>query len=189
MQSSKLAFLTLSQGLQTIQLVVAEDVESVSRQMIKYAGNIPPESLCTVHATVKRTTELVKSTTIQNFELHAKKIFIISKSEVPLPLQPADSENPLPVEEKIGTGKEDNKAIGSLVSLNTRLNNRALDLRAKINQCIFLVKDGVDSLFQEFLRSQGFIRIHTPKIISASSEGMLFSPFEIRYELTICRWK
>jgi aspartyl-tRNA synthetase len=174
-QSSKLAFLALVQGLQSIQLVVAENAESVSRPMVKYAGNIPPESVCTVHAVVKRTTEKVKSTTIQDFELHAKKIYTISKAQVPLPLQPADSEGPLPLEEKTSTGEEDAKTTGPLVSLNTRLNNRVLDLRAKINHCIFLVKDGVDSLFQEFLRSQGFIRIHTPKIISAPSEGMLLS--------------
>lgn len=165
-QSAKLAFLTVSQGLQSIQLVVAEDGENVSRQMVKFAGDIPSESLCAIHGTVKRTTEQIKSATIQDFEIHAKKIYLVSKAYTPLPLQPADSERALPSE----TGKDD--ITSPLLSLNTRLNNRVLDLRAKINHCIFILKDGVDSLFQEFLRPRGFIRIHTPKIIGAPSEGI-----------------
>lgn len=166
MQSTKLAFLTVSQGLQSIQVVVAEDGENVSRQMVKFAGDIPVESLCVLHGIVKRTPEKVKSTTVQDFEIHAKKIYLVSKAHTPLPLQPVDSEGPLPSE----TTNED--ISSPLVSLNTRLNNRVLDLRAKINHCIFILKDGVDSLFQEFLRARGFIRIHTPKIIGAPSEGI-----------------
>jgi aspartyl/asparaginyl-tRNA synthetase len=168
-QSAKLAFLAVSQGLESIQLVVAEDGENVSRQMVKFAGDIPSESLCVIHGIVKRTTEKIKSATIQDFEIHARKIYLVSKAHTPLPLQPADSEGALPSE----TDKED---INSpLVSLNTRLNNRVLDLRAKINHSIFVLKDGVDSLFQEFLRARGFMRIHTPKIIGAPSEGMITS--------------
>ena len=168
-QSAKLAFVTLSQGVDSIQMVFAEAPGSVSRPMIKFAVSIPPESICTVFGVVKRTTEKIQSTTIQDFELHARKIFIVSKAQLPLPLQPADSEGPLPLEDKDLTAE----VSQPLVSLNTRLNNRVLDLRAKINHSIFLIKDGVDSLFQEFLRSHGFIRIHTPKIMGAPTEGEL----------------
>ena len=116
----------------------------------------------------ERTAEQIKSTTVQDFEIQAKKIYLVSKASTPLPLQPADSERALP--------SETNEDVNSpLVSLNTRLNNRVLDLRAKINHCIFILQDGVDSLFQEFLRARGFIRIHTPKIIGAPSEGIATS--------------
>jgi len=173
-QSAKLAFVTLNQGVDSIQMVVAESrEEGVSRRMVKFAADIPPESLCVIYGIIKRTNEKIKSTTVQDFEVHAKKIFILSRAHVPLPLQPADSEGALPSEEKKEGEEED--AGGPLVSLNTRLNNRAIDLRAKINHCIFILKDGVDSLFQEFLRARGFIRIHTPKIIGAPSEGNITS--------------
>jgi aspartyl-tRNA synthetase len=33
------------------------------------------------------------------------------------------------------------------------------------------LKDGVDALFQEYLRGHGFIRIHTPKTMGAASES------------------
>jgi aspartyl/asparaginyl-tRNA synthetase len=177
-QSAKLAFLTLRQGLESIQLVAAEDGVSISRPMVKYIGNISPESICVIHAVVKRTAEPIKSTTVKGFELHAQKVYTISKAQASLPLQPADSENALPLEEKTITDA-DQHSSGPLVSLNTRLNNRVLDLRARTNHCIFLLKDGVDSLFQEFLRSEGFIRIHSPKIINAASEGFYSTPYSL----------
>jgi aspartyl-tRNA synthetase len=51
------------------------------------------------------------------------------------------------------------------------LDNRIIDLRTKANQAIFRVSSGVCQLFREFLYSQNFIEIHTPKLIGGSSEG------------------
>jgi aspartyl-tRNA synthetase len=165
-QSAKLGFIHLTQGLDSVQLVVAETPELVSRSMVKFAAAIPPESVCTIVGVVKRTTEKIKSTSVQDFEIQARKIYIVAKAHAPLPLQPADAEGPLPLED------EKDAVASPLVSLNTRLNNRVLDLRAKLNHCIFVLKDGVDALFQEYLRGHGFIRIHTPKTMGAASESM-----------------
>jgi aspartyl/asparaginyl-tRNA synthetase len=165
-QSAKLGFIHLTQGLDSVQLVVAETPELVSRSMVKFAAAIPPESVCTIVGVVKRPAEKIKSTSVQDFEIQARKIYIVAKAQAPLPLQPADSEGPLPLED------EKDSTASPLVSLNTRLNNRVLDLRAKLNHCIFVLKDGVDALFQEFLRGHGFIRIHTPKTMGAASESM-----------------
>jgi len=83
-----------------------------------------------------------------------------------------------------GLGEEEDKAAEGdgrpLVSLNTRLNNRTLDLRAKINHAIFVVKGGVRLLFTEFLSQKGFIPIETPKILGAASEGGA-NVFELNY--------
>ena len=49
--------------------------------------------------------------------------------------------------------------------------NRVIDLRTPINQAIFRVEAGVCRLFRDYLTSKGFTEIHTPKIISAASEG------------------
>eukprot|EP01116_Phalansterium_solitarium_P002835 TRINITY_DN1312_c0_g1_i1.p1 TRINITY_DN1312_c0_g1~~TRINITY_DN1312_c0_g1_i1.p1 ORF type:complete len:601 (+),score=228.22 TRINITY_DN1312_c0_g1_i1:75-1805(+) len=59
----------------------------------------------------------------------------------------------------------------SKVSRDTRLNNRTIDLRTPANQAIFRVQSGVCQLFREFLSSEGFTEIHTPKLIGAASEG------------------
>ncbi|KAF2272936.1 class II aaRS and biotin synthetase [Westerdykella ornata] len=85
------------------RMVVAEAPGYVSTPMIKFAVNIPPELICTVVGVVKRTSEKIQSTTIQDFELHARRISTVSKAQLPLPLQPADSEGPLPSEDKDAT--------------------------------------------------------------------------------------
>jgi aspartyl-tRNA synthetase len=83
------------------------------------------------------------------------------------------------------------------VGQKTRLDNRILDLRVhplpiapangesftyrlylvpaimqtSANNAIFRIQSGVCQLFREFLLGQSFTEIHTPKMISAASEG------------------
>jgi aspartyl/asparaginyl-tRNA synthetase len=175
-QSAKLAFLNLRQGLNTVQAVVAAS-EKLSKQMVKYCGSVSTESTLVVTGLVKRVQEPIKSASIKDFEIHIQKLFIEVKADVPLPLQVEDAERPLPTTEE---GQESEEGTGPLVSLNTRLNNRTIDLRAKINQSIFVIKSGVCALFQEFLSKKGFVLVHTPKILGAASEGGA-NVFELKY--------
>lgn len=55
-----------------------------------------------------------------------------------------------------------------------------MDLRTPANQAIFRVEAAVCELFRQSLRSRGFVEIHTPKIISAASEGGA-NVFEVTY--------
>lgn len=48
---------------------------------------------------------------------------------------------------------------------------RVLDLRTQTSHAIFSIQDGVCELFRNTLKKRGFMEIHTPKIISAASEG------------------
>lgn len=52
------------------------------------------------------------------------------------------------------------------MNLDTRLDNRVLDLRTVTNQAIFRIEAGVCQLFRDTLTARGFVEIHTPKIIS-----------------------
>jgi len=63
---------------------------------------------------------------------------------------------------------------------DTRLNNRVLDLRTPANHAIFRMQSGVCQLFREYLYKQGFIEIHTPKLIECASEGGC-NVFEVKY--------
>ncbi|KAF2867132.1 aspartyl-tRNA synthetase [Massariosphaeria phaeospora] len=179
-QSAKLAFLNLRQGLDTVQAVVAAS-EKLSKQMVKFSGNVSTESTLVVTGLVKRVKEPIKSASIKDFEIHITKLFVEVAAEVPLPLQVEDAERPLPSE---GVGEEEEKQDESsgrpLVTLNTRLNNRTIDLRAKINHAIFVIKSGVCTLFQEFLSQKGFLLVQTPKILGAASEGGA-NVFELKY--------
>jgi aspartyl-tRNA synthetase len=59
------------------------------------------------------------------------------------------------------------------VNRDTKLDNRWIDLRTPANQAIFRVQSGVSQLFRELLRSEGFVEIHSPKLIGGASEGAL----------------
>jgi aspartyl-tRNA synthetase len=177
-QSAKLSFLVFRQGLSTIQAVVAGS-ETLSKQMVKFAGSIPAESVILCHALVSKPKEPVKSTTIQHLEVHVKQLFILSKADAQLPMQVEDAERPIP-----GEGDEQIENEGRpIVTLNTRLNNRVIDLRGRHNHAIFTIKDGVEILFAEYLRSKGFIGIRTPRLLGAPSEGGA-SVFKVAYFAT-----
>ena len=57
------------------------------------------------------------------------------------------------------------------VGLDTRLNNRAFDLRTPINYAVFNIQSAICTLFREYFLSKKFIEIHSPKIIGGASEG------------------
>ncbi|GAM87062.1 hypothetical protein ANO11243_050830 [Dothideomycetidae sp. 11243] len=174
-QSAKLSFLLLGQGVNNIQAVVAES-PALSRQMVKFCGAVPTESVVVVHGLVKKPKDLVKSATVSHLEIHITKLFIECKADAQLPLQVADAERPIPAE-----GEEVQEEDGRpTVTLATRLNNRVIDLRAKHNLAIFKIKHGVTALFREYLDSKGFIGVQTPKLLGSPSEGGA-SIFEVKY--------
>lgn len=46
-----------------------------------------------------------------------------------------------------------------------------MDLRTQTTHAIFKIQAGITRSFHENLTKKGFLEIHTPKIISAASEG------------------
>lgn len=175
-QSAKLAFLELREGFNTIQAVIAAS-ETLSRQMVKYASGINPESVVDVIGIVKEPFEPVKSTTISNREIEIKKVWIVSKAVPQLPIQIEDAERRIPAEGEEAETAEDNRP---LVSLNTRLDNRVLDLRSMLNHAIMGIKGGVSRLFEEFMWEHGFQQIWSPKMVGAATEGGA-NVFEVKY--------
>uniref|UniRef100_A0A453LGF5 aspartate--tRNA ligase n=1 Tax=Aegilops tauschii subsp. strangulata TaxID=200361 RepID=A0A453LGF5_AEGTS len=57
------------------------------------------------------------------------------------------------------------------VGQDTRLDYRVIDVRTPTGQAIFRIQHQVENKFREHLSSKDFIGIHTPKLISGSSEG------------------
>lgn len=186
-QSAKLAFLVLGNKGRNIQAVVAAS-DTLSRQQVKFAKDIPVQSHVLVHGLVKKPKEYVTSTTVGYLEIHVKRIFVISRVEV-LPIQVEDCRRPPPEEAVEETQKVDGveavtEKVGSLgvevqrdekdapiVSLDTRFQFRTIDLKTDVNDAIFEVKSGVTRFFLEYLWDKGFKQIFTPKISGASGEG------------------
>ncbi|XP_050096819.1 aspartate--tRNA ligase, cytoplasmic [Anopheles aquasalis] len=158
----KQCFLVLRQQSSTVQCLLAVN-ETVSKQMVKFSGSIPRESIIDLRARVIPVEQRIESCTEQTLELHVLELFLLSAAKAQLPLQIEDASRP----EK----SDDPEALKIRVNQDTRLDNRVLDLRTPANQAIFRLEAGVCKLFRDVLTAKGFIEIHTPKIISAASEG------------------
>ena len=66
------------------------------------------------------------------------------------------------------------------INLDTRLDNRFLDLRNEKNALIFKVQSCFVESMREFLYKENFTEIHTPKLIGAASESGS-DVFEVKY--------
>jgi len=55
--------------------------------------------------------------------------------------------------------------------LDTRLNHRFMDLRKPKVQAIFRIRHQIMQSIRNFLVEEGFIEVHTPKIVSTATEG------------------
>lgn len=164
----KQCFVVLRQQHFNIQGLVAVN-EKISKAMVRFASNITKESIVDVEGVVSSVPQKIESCTQQDVELQIEQIFVISQAEPRLPLQIDDAARP-----------EGDESQGPMVNQDTRLDNRILDLRTATSQAIFRLEGGVVQLFRESLMKRDFVEVHTPKIISAASEGGA-NVFEVSY--------
>ena len=166
----KQCFFVLRQRQYTIQCLLAAS-ESISKQMVKFAASINKESIIDIEGLIKIAPAKIESCTQQNVEVHVTKIYVVSNSEPVLPFQLEDASRP-----------ENEIAEGGAIRVNqdTRLDNRIIDLRTTTNQAIFRLEAGVVKIYRRILEDRNFVEIHTPKIISAASEGGA-NVFEVSY--------
>jgi len=157
----KQCFFVIRDQQETVQCLAFVN-ERVSKQMIKFTAHISKESIVDVEAEVVKAAEKIESCSQQNIELHVHQVWVLSASDPQLPLQIEDAARKI---------TEEDEGTFARVNPDTRLDNRVLDLRTPANQAIFRLEAGVCSLFRDVLTKQGFTEIHTPKIISAASEG------------------
>jgi nondiscriminating aspartyl-tRNA synthetase len=158
----KQCFIVIRQQFHTIQGLVAVN-EKISKQMVKFISTVTKESIIDIQAKVQKVPNLIESCTQKYVEIHIEQFFVVSASEAQLPLQIEDAARPI--------NDNDSMNLNIKVNQDTRLDNRVLDLRTPANQAIFKLEAGVCKLFRDILTNKGFVEIHTPKIISAASEG------------------
>lgn len=102
--------------------------------------------------TVEVTGTLMKNEKAPNgIEIRMKNVTVLSTPAEALPLQ-------------INKWK-----INS--SLEAKLNHRAVSLRNPRERAVFRIQEGITRGFRDFLYSQGFTEIHTPKLGAKSAEG------------------
>lgn len=138
-----LVFIVLRDREGFVQITMPKKV--VDANIFRRAKKIPRESVIKVEGIVKKEEKAPNG-----FEIIPKSLEILSESQAPLPLE---------VTEKVPA------------DLDTRLDNRFMDLRRPKVFSIFKIKSQVTRSIRDFLYGEGFIEVQTPKIVSTATEG------------------
>jgi len=137
-----LAFVIIRDRKGTLQVTTFKKKQP---EIFKKIVSIPRESVISVKGLCKKSDKARNG-----YEIIPDEFEILSKSDSPLPLGVVDK-----VESE----------------LETRLDNRFIDLRKPEIQAIFKIRDTVISSVHSYLRKNNFLEVHTPNIIASSSEG------------------
>ena len=137
-----IAFIIIRDRKGTLQVTA---LKKENLNLFKKLVNISRESVIAVKGLCKKSDKARNG-----YEIIPKELVVLSESETPLPLGVVDK-----VESE----------------LDTRLDNRFIDLRKQKIQAIFVIRNEVIATVHEYLRSENFVEVHTPNIIASSSEG------------------
>lgn len=170
-----LAFVILRKGFSSIQALAFKS-EHVSKDMIKFIEHVPRESIVDIVGEITKSKEEISACSQKTIELQIQKFYVLSRSEeTPFLLEDASrkleegEDEEAVIEEKPEVEEKTDKL--PVVSLTKRLDHRTLDLRVPAHVATFRIQSEISNLFREYLRTQGFVEIHSPKILGGSSEG------------------
>jgi len=137
-----LAFIILRDRKGTLQVTC---FKKKTPELFEKLVSISRESVVSVNGLCKSSDKARNG-----YEIIPESIEVLSEARTPLPLGVVD---------KIES------------ELETRLDNRFIDLRKPDIQAIFKIRSTVVLAVHEYLRSQNFVEVHTPNIVASSSEG------------------
>ena len=137
-----------------VRFVLLRDRTGVFQVVIK-RGVSPDKAVEAASQLVKESVACFEGTLVEErsklrYEVHAKRVIVLSRPVEPIPLEPATSTE---------------------AQLNVRLDYRWLDVRNRKVSSIFVFTSWVAHMFREYFRGLGFVEIFTPKIVAAGTEG------------------
>ena len=138
-----ISFLTLRDRFGTIQVTMPK--KKIDPELFGLLTKLSRETAVSVTGDVKESNQ-----TALGLEVIPTAAEVHSEAAVPLPLGVID---------KVEAG------------MDTRLNNRFLDLRKPEVKAIFELKALMVELIEEAVRTNGFTQVYTPKIGAAGAEG------------------
>ncbi|MBQ8179170.1 MAG: aspartate--tRNA(Asn) ligase [Candidatus Methanomethylophilaceae archaeon] len=138
-----ISFLTLRDRFGTIQVTMPK--KKIDPELFGMLTTLSRETVVSVTGEVKESNQ-----TALGLELIPTSAEVLSEAAVPLPLGVVDKVN---------------------AEMDTRLNNRFMDLRKPEVKAIFELKSLMLELIQEAVRGNGFTQVQTPKISAAGAEG------------------
>jgi len=69
-----MVFFELRQEMDTIQALLVQSANDVSKQMFKFAASISPESIVLVKGTIKKSPAEINATSVKDVELHIAQV-------------------------------------------------------------------------------------------------------------------
>ncbi|PON65615.1 Aspartyl-tRNA synthetase, archaeal-type [Parasponia andersonii] len=174
--SKNMAFVVVREKGFTLQCVVTATPDVVSRLMVKFVSGVNRESIVDVEGIVSVPKDPITGAT-QQVEIQVRKFYCVNKAVPNLPINIEDAaRSDIEFEKAKQAGEQ-----AVQVHQDTRLDNRVIDIRTPANQGIFRIQCQVGTVFRQFFLSEGFVEIHTPKLIAGSSEGGA-SVFKLDYK-------
>src|SRR6266571_8075475 len=137
-----IAFLIVRQRDGTFQATIKKKSDP---DLFNRASKVVRESVVAVRGRIDTNPQARNG-----WELTATALDVLSPAAAPLPL---------PIADKVGA------------EVDTRFDNRPLDLRKADRRAIFRVRSVVAGAFRSYLDHQGFIEVQTPKLAGAGAEG------------------
>ena len=146
-----IAFIIIRDRKGTLQVTT---LKKENPEIFEKLVNMPRESVISVEGFCQKSDKARNG-----YEVIPSEIDILGVAETPLPLGVID---------KIES------------ELETRLDNRFIDLRKPDIQAVFKIRKKIIDAAHEYLNKENFIEVHTPNIIASSSEGGT-DVFKIKY--------
>jgi aspartyl-tRNA synthetase len=137
-----IAFIILRDKKGTLQVT---GLKKEHPKLFEKLVNLPRESVVSVKGLCQKSGKARNG-----YEILPEDVAVLSTSDSPLPLGVVDKVD---------------------ADLDTRLDNRFLDLRKPEVKAVFQIRSAVIGAVHETLRSMDFDEVHTPKLIGTSSEG------------------
>lgn len=131
----------------TIQKEVSEDQGKASYGVVNQTSGLTRESTVSIVGVVEEN-QAVK---LGGMEIRPTAVRIDSLAETPLPISMFEQQK--------------------TTSLDTRLDWRFLDLREEENRLVFEIQTAVEEAMREYWVANGFIEIHSPKLMGTASES------------------
>jgi len=129
-------------------------IKKMNRELFKELTALPRESVIAVHGTLQFSEKVMNG-----FEILVKDFILVGRAETPLPLGVADK-----VE----------------AEMDTRFDNRFLDLRKPEMTALFSIRSTLIQAIRTTLSGEGFMEVNTPKVVATATEGGT-ELFHIRY--------
>ncbi|MFW3146715.1 MAG: aspartate--tRNA(Asn) ligase [Thermoplasmatota archaeon] len=148
----KMAFVHLRDRSGVAQVTALS--KTMDKELFDLIVSVPRESAIAVRGIIKQSPQAKAG-----WEIIPYKVEVLGKAKTPLPLGVVDKVD---------------------ADMDTRFDNRFLDLRKPEIQAIFMIRSTILEAARQVLLEEGFIEIHTPKIVATATEGGT-ALFEMKY--------